>query len=208
MATISERIAEALELREMKQADLVKATGIGKSSISTYLSGEYEPKQKNIYKIAKALNVSEAWLMGLDVPMNRIKNIIPLKKDRRIPLLGRIACGEPILAQENIEEMILLPDDVNADFALTCQGDSMINARINDGDIVYVLLQPQVENGEIAAVLIGDEATLKRFYQQGDTVILKPENSKYEPLVFTKDEINNADISIIGKATYFLSKVD
>ena len=208
MATIAERITEALNIRNMKQADLVKATGIGKSSISTYISGEYEPKQKNIYKIAKALNVSEAWLMGLEVPMNRLNNIVPLKKDHRVPLLGRIACGEPILAQENIEEYILLPNDVNADFALTCQGDSMINARINDGDIVYVISQPKVENGEIAAVRIGDEATLKRFYQQGDTVTLMPENNKYEPLIFSKDEINNADISIIGKATYFISKVE
>lgn len=71
MATISERIVEGLRIRKLKQTDLVKLTGIGKSSISTYIAGNYEPKQKNIYKIAKALNVSESWLMGYDVPMQR-----------------------------------------------------------------------------------------------------------------------------------------
>ena len=76
MATISERIDIALKIRDMKQADLVRLTGIGKSSISTYISGEYEPKQKNIYKIARALNVNEAWLMGYDVPMEREKPIL------------------------------------------------------------------------------------------------------------------------------------
>ena len=75
MATIADRIKEALEIRNMKQIDLVEKTKIGKSSISTYISGAYEPKQKNIYKIAKALNVDEAWLMGLDVPMEKVENI-------------------------------------------------------------------------------------------------------------------------------------
>lgn len=75
MGTIADRIKEALEIRNMKQIDLVEKTKIGKSSISTYISGAYEPKQKNIYKIAKALNVDEAWLMGLDVPMEKVENI-------------------------------------------------------------------------------------------------------------------------------------
>lgn len=75
MATIADRIKEALEIRNMKQIDLVEKTKIGKSSISTYISGAYEPKQKNIYKIAKALDVDEAWLMGLDVPMEKVENI-------------------------------------------------------------------------------------------------------------------------------------
>lgn len=96
MATISERLKEAMLLRNVKQIDLVNATGIGKSSISTYISGSYEPKQRNIYKLAKALNVNEAWLMGYDVPMERLmieendsKNIIAsnLKKIRADKML-------------------------------------------------------------------------------------------------------------------------
>lgn len=76
MATIAERLRDALDRKNMKQAELSEITGIGKSSISTYLSGEYEPKQKNIYKMAKALDVNEAWLMGEDVPPDRKQRII------------------------------------------------------------------------------------------------------------------------------------
>ena len=217
MGIIAERMREALSIRNMKQVDLVTKTGIGKSSISTYLSGEYEPKQRNIYKIAQALDVSEAWLMGFDVPMERtmstekvvdimsIPNIIPLPQTKKVPLLGSIACGQPITAVENIDSYIDMPDEVVADFALTCRGDSMIDARIYDGDIVYIREQPEVENGEIAAVLIDGEATLKKVYYQKNKIILQPENKKYEPLVYVAEEI--LDVRILGKAVYFLSKV-
>ena len=145
MNTIANRLKQALEMRNMKQADLVNMTGIGKSSISTYLSGDYEPKQKNLYRLAKALDVNEAWLMGYDVPMERqqpaqsaatsfvgtIPNLLPLPKTRKVPRLGTIAC-EPILAQENIEDYDKAPEGVNCDFTLKCKGDSMVGSRIND----------------------------------------------------------------------------
>lgn len=197
----------------MKQSELVALTGIGKSSISTYISGEYEPKQKNLYRIAKALDVSEAWLMGLDVPMEREKpsdlpqspDILPLPKTKRVPLLGVIACGEPILAEENLDGYVETADEVEADFALRCRGDSMINARILDGDLVFIRQQPDVENGEIAAVLIGDEATLKRVYKYPQQVVLQPENPKYSPLVYAGEQLQ--DFRILGKAVAFLSRV-
>lgn len=220
METIANRIKQALKIRGIRQADLVEQTGIGKSSISTYISGAYEPKQRNIYKIAKALDVNEAWLMGQDVPMNREeynslpKNIFPIPKSHLIPVIGTIACGTPILAKENIEDYEPCPDYVSADFALHCKGDSMINARINDGDTVFIHKQPEVENGEIAVVEVFDgegcdeccEATLKRFYRHGNTVTLNAENPKYPPFVFVGEEINN--IKIIGKAVSFLSKIN
>lgn len=213
MEAIASRIKKALEIRNMKQSELVALTGIGKSSISTYISGEYEPKQKNLYRIAKALDVSEAWLMGLDVPMEREKasdfpqspDILPLPKTKRVPLLGTIACGEPILAEENLEGYVEAADEVEADFALRCRGDSMINARIYDGNLVYIREQPDVENGEIAAVLIGDEATLKRVYKYPGQVVLQPENPQYPPLVYTGEQLQ--DFRILGKAVAFLSRV-
>lgn len=213
MEAIATRIKKALEIRNMKQSELVSLTGIGKSSISTYISGEYEPKQKNLYRIAKALDVSEAWLMGLDVPMERdavseppqSPDILPLPKTKRIPLLGTIACGEPILAEENLEGYVEAPDEVTADFALRCQGDSMVNARILDGDLVFIRQQPDVENGEIAAVLIGDEATLKRVYKYPGQIVLQPENPKYPPLVYSGEQLQ--DFRILGKAVAFLSRV-
>ncbi len=197
----------------MKQSELVALTGIGKSSISTYISGEYEPKQKNLYRIAKALDVSEAWLMGLDVPMEREKasdlpqspDILPLPKTKRVPLLGTIACGEPILAEENLDGYVEMAEEVTADFALRCRGDSMVNARILDGDLVFIRQQPDVENGEIAAVLIGDEATLKRVYKYPGQVVLQPENPQYPPLVYSGEQLQ--DFRILGKAVAFLSRV-
>lgn len=212
MATIAERIREGLALRGMRQIDLVEQTGIGKSSISTYLSGEYEPKQKNIYKIAKALNVSEAWLMGYDVPKEREvslpSNILPMPKMRKVPLLGTIACGEPILASENISAYLDVAEEIHCDFALRCKGDSMMDARILDGDVVYIRLQPDVENGEIAAVLIDGmetEATLKRVYKSEGQVVLAPANASYTPLAFMGEDL--ARIHILGKAVAFASLV-
>ena len=223
MNTIANRLKQALEMRNMKQADLVNMTGIGKSSISTYLSGDYEPKQKNLYRLAKALDVNESWLMGYDVPMERqqpvqstatsfvgtIPNLLPLPKTRKVPPLGTIACGEPILAQENIENYDKAPEGVNCDFTLKCKGDSMTGARIHDGDIVYIRLQEEVENGEIAAVLVDDvgesNATLKRVYLYENQIVLQAENPKYSPWVYTGEDMNK--VRIIGKAVAFLSEV-
>lgn len=135
------------------------------------------------------------------------KNIIPLPETKKVPLLGTIACGEPILAEENIEEYVNLDKDINAEFALRCKGDSMIEARIFNGDIVYIHQQPDVENGEIAAVLIGDEATLKRVYKypEKNMLVLKAANAKMDDFIFVGEELN--DIHILGKAVAFLSRV-
>lgn len=132
-------------------------------------------------------------------------NIIPMPEMRKIPLLGSIACGAPILADEHIEGEVDIPSHVHADFALVCKGDSMINARIFDGDIVYIRQQDMVESGEIAAVLIDNEATLKRVKLLPDRIILSPENPLYDPLVFRGEEMNT--IRILGKAVAFTSAV-
>ena len=205
MATFAERLIEALKIRRMSPAELSRKIDVDEGTISNYKKGKYEPKQKRTQVIANVLNVSIDWLMGADVPMEKIDNIIPLNKARRIPIIGEIACGEPILAQENWEDLILLPNNISADFALKCKGDSMINARINDGDVVYIKQQDQVDNGEIAAVLIDNEATLKRVYIYKDKVVLQPENTKYSPMVYSKEEMN--EIRILGKAVGFTSLI-
>lgn len=136
---------------------------------------------------------------------NMPEGVLPLPRTKKVPRLGTIACGEPILAEENIDGFDYVPEDISCDFSLICKGDSMINARILDGDIVYIRQQPTVENGEIAAVLIDNEATLKRVYINGDTIILQPENTAYQPIVYTGEKLN--EIRILGKAVYFFSKV-
>ena len=132
-------------------------------------------------------------------------NIIPMPQMNTVPLLGEIACGDPILAEENFEGEVTIPDNIHADFALRCQGDSMINARIHDGDIVYIRAQSEVNNGEIAAVLIDENATLKRvyFYPESNKIVLNPENPKCEPYVYVGEEI--ASVHILGKAIAFTS---
>jgi len=210
IATIAERLSEALKIKEMSQAELVRLTGIGKSSICTYVSGEYEPKQRNIYKIAKALNVSEAWLMGFDVPMQPQKNnnygIMPITV-KSIPFLGEISCGEPVFASEDRQSYVASGVNVKADFCLKAKGDSMINARIYDGDIVFIQKCDMVENGTIAAVVIGDDALLKRvfFYPEQGKLLLVAENTKYPPLVYEGEELNT--VKILGKAIAFQSDV-
>lgn len=219
----SERLRRIMEERGMTQSELAQLSGVSKSSISRYISGAWKGKQDTVYNLAHVLNVSEAWLMGYDVPMERpqpvqstaallvdtVPNLLPLPKTRKVPRLGTIACGEPILAQENIENYDKVPEGVNCDFTLKCKGDSMTGARIHDGDIVYIRLQEEVENGEIAAVLVDDSgesnATLKRVYLYENQIVLQAENPKYSPWVYTGEDMNK--VRIIGKAVAFLSEV-
>lgn len=140
--SFASRMRKAMEIRDMKQADLVEITGLSKSAISQYYSGIYEPKQKALYKIAKALNVNEAWLMGYDVPMERTATEYPdniLKIEiKKFPLLGTIAAGQPIFAEEHFESYVEAGANIRADFCLRVKGDSMINARICDGIRYYL----------------------------------------------------------------------
>ncbi len=211
MPTFAERLNEALAFRNMSAAELARALGVADATISNYKKGIYAPKQRRTEEISKILRVSVDWLLGADVSKYQTSfdgfpdNIIPLPKMKKIPLLGTIACGEPILATENIEALINADENLKADFALRCKGDSMINARIFDGDIVYIREQPDVEDGEIAAVLIGEEATLKRVYKYPSKVVLRPENPLYDDWVYSKEEMN--EVRIIGKAVAFLSAV-
>lgn len=212
MAQIGIKIKQRREELNMTQEELAKKLGYkSKSTINKIEAGINDIVQSKVFAFAEALETTPAHLMGWDEEpasikesMEGIENIIPLPKTHKIPLFGNIACGEPITAVENIDTYVDMPDCVSADFALTCKGDSMIDARIYNGDIVYIREQPEVENGEIAAVLIDGEATLKRVYYQRNKIILQPENKKYEPLVYVGEEI--LDVRILGKATYFLSK--
>lgn len=193
------RLRQALEFRNMSQSELSRLSGIGKSAISQYLSGEYEAKQENIYLMSKPLNVNPAWLMGFDVPM------VGDEINRGIPIVGTIAAGTPILAEENIEDYFVIDNRVNADFGLKVKGDSMINANIFDGDIVFIRQQPVLENGEIGAILLDDEATLKRFSKTENGIILQAENPNMTdwPRIYT-----DGNIRILGKLVGVYSKKD
>lgn len=210
MSEISKRLLQLIEDNDISYGELSKKTNIPKSALQRYATGETEKIPiTRIEIIAKALNTTAQFIMGWDENESynndifSIPGINPIPKTYKRPRLGTIACGEPILAEENIEAYDDIPDSIKCDFTLICKGDSMINARINDGDIVYIKQQSQVDNGEIAAVLIDNEATLKRVYIYEDKVVLQPENTKYPPFVYTKEDMNN--IRILGKAVGFTS---
>ena len=211
---IGERIKARREALGIAQTQLAEQIGSSKQNLYKYENGIIAniPADK-IEAIAKALHTTPAYLMGwnedptLPAPATMPDNIIPLPKMKRIPLIGTIACGKPILAVESADETVALPEDIDADFSLRCKGDSMVNARIFDGDIVYIKERPMVENGEIAAVIIGDEATLKRVYYTpgSDRITLRACNPVYPDMEYEGESLTQ--IRIIGKAVAFTSTI-
>ncbi len=213
---IGKKIRLRREELNMSQEELSRLMNYkSRSSINKIEMGKTDVPRTKISEFAKVLKTTTAYLMGLDNEFNSpysASNLLPLpaKSGKYVPLLGNIACGSPIMADENIEKEILLPENVSADFCLRCKGNSMINARIFDGDIVFIKSQPSVENGEIAAVLIDDiadvsEATLKRVYIYDNKVILAAENPLFPPMAYSGQEMNK--VRIIGKAVAFFSTI-
>lgn len=192
----------------LTQLDVANAVGVSEATVSRWESGDIaNMKRSRIASLASVLKMSPSIIMGWNEEheAHMPSNIIPMPAMRKVPLVGSIACGTPILAEENLDGTVEAPDHVRADFALRCKGDSMINARIFDGDIVYIRQQESVEHGEIAAILIGDEATLKRVYIYDDCISLEAENPQYKPMVYRGEEMNN--IRILGKAVAFTSVI-
>ncbi len=214
MADIGERIkARRIELN-MTQDELAEKVGYkGRSSINKIEKGFNDLPRNKIEKFASVLKVSQGFFledepkdMTVEDLCEKYSNIRPVHM-RRFPLLGEIACGEPIFADEDKNSYVMADMDIAADFCLRAKGDSMINARINDGDIVFIKEMPMVNNGDIAAIIIDDEATLKRvyYYPEKSRIVLFPENPAYEPFVYTGEELNS--VRILGKAVYFMSSL-
>lgn len=203
------RMKDLREETHKTKAQVAREMNMPYTTYVNYEKGTREPNSEVLIMIATYFGVSVDYLIGRSesrLPENIIaNNLIPLKQIIKIPIIGRIACGKPILAEQNYEGFTYCPDNVKADFVLKCQGDSMIDANIQDGDLVFIEESPVVENGEIAAVVIGEEATLKKVYYQNDTITLLPANTAFEPMVFSKEEINS--IHICGKAVAVLRHI-
>lgn len=220
MSVFGDRLKELRLEKGLTQSELAKDLHIDRTALTNYESGKRYPRPATRDNILDYFNVDGDYMdgkqdekrkfdftgvyesgirEGLRQAMNSgIKNIVPFEV-KEIPILGKIACGEPIFADEERGRYTLV-SGVNADFALEAQGDSMIGDRIYNGDVVFCRNQPQVNNGEIAVVIIRDEATLKHFFYYPDRgmVILKASNPAYEDLIYMDDEM--ADIRILGKA--------
>ena len=186
------------------------------NSISNWENDQNHPDPDTIQNLCWALDVTPNYffLSETDHSDADKKNMDELPPNcfpihtKQIPLLGTIACGKPILAAENIHDTVNIPEEISADFALQCKGDSMLGARvqIHDGDLVYIRQQDDVDNETIAAVLINEEATLKRVYKQPNKLILQPENPDFEPMVYIGQELES--IRILGKAIAFVSRIE
>ena len=192
-----------MDLYGKTRNDLVNDLGFKYTTVSNWLQAEKYPRidkiemMANYFKISKADLVEDRNKHGSTSNTLNIPNLsAPTLK--RVPLVGTIAAGTPILAEQNFDGYAECDISIRADFALTIRGDSMIGANIFDGDIVFIRQQPVVEDGEIAAVIIDDEATIKRFYKHGDAVELRPENATYKSMFFTSDSCDQ--FHIIGKA--------
>lgn len=206
--TIGERIKAARVKKGYSQTELAELLGYkSRSSINKIEKEGRDIPRSIIVRLAELLDVTPAYLMGWEEEsiFDKYPQIELVPEMRKVPLLGAIACEEPIYREEN--EWISLPTDIKADFCLRCEGDSMINARIYDGDIVFIQSCPEVENGQIAAVSIDNEVTLKRvyYYKDKNKLVLSPENPSYEPFVYMNEELE--DVRILGKAVMFLSMV-
>ena len=204
--TTGERIKQRRKELGLSAERIADILNISPATVYRYENGDIEKVPGDrLAPIAAALNTTPAYLMGWEDSSQQVENMIPFPSMEKLPLIGAIACGAPILAEEHIEDYVDMPAHIRADFALLCKGDSMINARIFDGDVVYIRQQNTVENGEIAAVLINSEATLKRVRIFEDHISLEPENPQYRPLVLWGEDMNT--VRILGKAVAFTSDI-
>ena len=196
MKSFAQNLCSIMEKRQMRAADLSRATGLSKARISQYMHGIYTPKSDALDAISAALGVSREELCG------GRESSLPYKF---MPMLGSISCGVPVFIEQEVGERIITDASIDADFCLIAKGDSMKNARIYNGDVVFLKSCEMVENGEIAAVVIDDEATLKRvyYYPNEGKIMLIPENPKYQPLIYAGEEMQG--IRIIGRAVAFRS---
>ena len=202
--TTGERMKQRRKEIGLSAEKVAERLGVSPATIYRYEKGDIEKVPVDIFaELAKILQTTPAYLMGWEEKPEPKKPTIPpgfepMPKMKKVPLIGAIACGEPITAEQNIEKMVDVPEYIRCDFSLTCHGDSMVDAGIHDKDVVYIRIQPEVENGEIAAVRIDGEATLKRVYYNPGTLTLMPANPAYAPMVYTGSQLE--EVHIEGKA--------
>lgn len=189
-----------LKKLNLTQTEFAREMGYPETTVSNWFNKNTYPRPDKIQDMANYFGVRRT-----DLTENNEVQQVPLKNAHSIPIVGTIAAGTPILAEENIEDYFVIDNRVNADFGLKVKGDSMINANIFDGDIVFIRQQPTLENGEIGAILLDDEATLKRFSKKENSVILQAENPSMTdwPRIYT-----DGNIRILGKLVGVYSKKD
>lgn len=184
----------------MTQTEVAKLIGCSRQSYNAYENGYRSPDPDLLRRMADVLGTTVDYIVR---GVSDRPEFLPLPETRTVPRVGTVSCGKPILAVENHDAYDEVPASIRADFTVRATGDSMQGARIYDGDIVYIRQQDTCETNDIVAVLIGNEVVLKRFAQNGNTVMLLSENPKYLPIIVHPDD----NVRILGKAVGFVSRL-
>ena len=199
--SIAENIKRIRTEHGLSQAELGKIAGVSDKAVSTWELGIKTPRMGAVEKMPNYFGIAKSAIVD-DVQSTSATSAVPpgfqpMPEMDMVPLVGRIACGTPITAEQNVERIVCVPSKWRSTFTLTCKGDSM-EPRIHDGDLVAIRKQPEVENGEIAAVRIGEEATLKHVYLHENFIELRPENPAFNSIILSREDMN--DVVIEGKA--------
>lgn len=204
--SIAENIKRIRLGHGLSQSELGKIAGVSDKAVSTWELGLKTPRMGAVEKMANYFGITKSAIVD-DAPMTSLQKpvvppgFMPMPEMVQVPLIGSIACGTPITAEQNIKSYVGVPAAWRADFALECHGDSMA-PTICDGDVVCIRSQPEVEQGQIAAVRIGEEATLKHCYYQNGVVQLIADNpSVCPPMVYTGSDLD--EIEVEGLAVGF-----
>lgn len=205
MTKLTENLKHYRKLNGYTQETIAPKLEITTSAYGSYEQGRNEPPYSKLKQLAKIYNISISELTG-EKSLDKIPGIKIIKKFVNVPILGEIACGQPMFCEENFEGIFQIDEDLDKpDFCLIARGDSMIDAGIHDGDIVFMRKTPVVENGKIAAVYYDENVTLKRYYRKGNQVILQPENKFYSPIIINLYE--DIPLQVLGELIGVYSKV-
>lgn len=201
--------------KHIAQIDIATRLGVSTATVSEWFKGKKYPRPEKMQKLADMFGIKVSDLQKdesernaspkNDIDLFSLPGILPVPKMVRKPLIGTIACGTPILAEQNVDKYISVPEDIRCDFVLRCEGDSMIGAHIMPGASVYIREQQDVENGDIAAVIVDDErATLKKVYKTDSAITLLAENPAYPPIIITGERLNHVRIlgSVVAWTNY------
>lgn len=202
--TFGEKLRLARREQNLTQRELAARINAKHNSISNWENDQNMPDPDTIQHLCWALDVQPNYFFSIESPQYPV-NMIPSLKLKKVPLLGTIVHADTIATPPQPLGEVELPAQIEADFALVCQGDSMVNARIFDGDIVFIRRQETVEDGQLAAVVLDGEASLKRLQLFSDHIVLESENPMYRPLAFWDEERER--VRVLGRAVAFTGRL-
>lgn len=195
---LSKNLKKQLNNKDLTPTEFARIMKYPETTVFNWIHGKSYPRIDKIQEMADFFDIYKSDLTEDKNDLKNIPGIKIIKKFVTVPVLGEIACGEPIFCNQNYDNILQIDEDLGRpDFSLTARGDSMIDAGIDDGDIVFFRNTPVVENGKIAAVIIDNTTTLKRFFKNEHEIILQPENKSYSPIIIREDD--GQEVRVLGE---------